>query len=333
MNLEEISERLAPVVRRALGAPGTVTQLAQLTGGAAKQTYSFVADLGGEQKKLILQLASKPTALVASLTPRLDATQDANLMQAAVAAGVDAPVVRAVLQPGDGLGGGFITEYVEAEALGRRIVHEEAFAAAREQLTAQCGRNLAAIHRIPAGDHPWLRRYPALEQVEAYAQQVDHYGMNTPEMAYGFTWARKNAPRQHAMGVVHGDFRMGNLMTDASGLKLVLDWEVAHLGDPMQDLAWLCLRTWRFGGAKPVAGIGGREELFRAYEAAGGPKVDREAVFFWEAFGNLKWAVMAMRKGLKFRDGGAPSLEECAIGRRMEEPLWDFFQVLAEGVH
>lgn len=333
MDIDEISQRIAAVLRRELGAPGTVTELVQLTGGAAKRTYALRADIGGQPRRLILQLASTPTALVASLTPRLDASQDAALMQAAVAAGVDAPVVRAVLQPQDGLGGGFVTEFVQAEALGRRIVHDAAFAAARGRLTAQCGRNLAAIHRIPAAAHPWLLPYPALAQVEAYERQVDHYGMRTPEMAYGFAWARRHAPRQHPMGVVHGDFRMGNLLTDVEGLRLVLDWEVAHLGDPMQDLAWLCLRTWRFGGAQPVAGVGTREDLFRAYEAAGGAPLDREAVFFWEAFGNLKWAVMAMRKGLRFRDGGAPSLEECAIGRRMEEPLWDFFQVLEEGVH
>lgn len=333
MNIEEISAKLAPVVRRVLGADTTVHALAQLTGGAAKRTYVFTARAGECESQLILQLASRPTALVAELTPRLGAEQDAALMQAAAVAGVDAPVVRTVLVPGDGLGAGFITEFVQAEALGRKIVHDAAFAPARARFAAQCGINLAAIHRIPTAAHPWLMPYPAAQQVEAYARELQHYGVQHPALAYGFAWARQHMPGVSTMALVHGDFRMGNLMADAEGLRLVLDWEVAHLGDPMQDLAWLCLRTWRFGGAKPVAGVGEREELFQAYEAAGGRRVDREAVFFWEAFGNLKWAVMALRKGLRHRDGGRPLLEECAIGRRTEEPLWDFFQVLEEGVH
>ncbi len=333
MTTEEISEKLAPVVRRDLGADTTVHALVQLTGGAAKRTYAFTARTGGAEHRLILQLASSPTALVAELTPRLAPEQDAALMQAATAAGVDAPVVRTVLAPGDGLGAGFITEFVQAEALGKRIVHDAEFAVARTRFTAQCGRNLAAIHRIPTANHPWLRPYGAAQQIEAYVRELQHYGVRHPALAYGFAWARAHMPHEGPMAVVHGDFRMGNLMADAQGLRLVLDWEVAHLGDPMQDLAWLCLRAWRFGGVLPVAGVGTREELFHAYEAAGGSPVDREAVFFWEAFGNLKWAVMALRKGLRYRNGGTPSLEECAIGRRAEEPLWDFFQVLEEGVH
>ncbi|MCC6987607.1 MAG: phosphotransferase family protein, partial [Acidobacteria bacterium] len=311
MKTDEIARRLAPVLRRGLGAPAVVRELVPLTGGAAKRTYALKADIGGHEQRLILQLASQPSELVARLTPRLTPEQDAELMQAAVAAGVDAPVVRAVLRPEDGLGGGFVTDYVEAEALGRRIVHDEAFALARTRLTAQCGRNLARIHRIPAANHPWLRAYPAEAQIEAYDQQVQHYRMRTPEMAYALAWARRHVPRQRPMRVLHGDFRMGNLLTDREGLKLVLDWEVAHLGDPMQDLGFLCMRTWRFGGAKPAAGVGTRDELFGAYEAAGGLPVDREAAFFWEAFGNLKWAVMAMRKGLRHAmDGGPPATLE-----------------------
>jgi aminoglycoside phosphotransferase (APT) family kinase protein len=331
MDPDKLKTRLEQVVRRELGSPGIILSLVALTGGAAKRTYEFSAVVEKNTQRLILQLSSTPEEVVARLTPRLGASEDAKLMRAAAALGVQAPRVRALLVPDDGLGTGFITDFIEAEALGRRIVHDEAFRVARDHFTAQCGRNLAAIHRIPAGDHPYLLSYQAIEQIESYAQLVTHYGVRTPELTYCFAWARQHAPRVSRRTVVHGDFRMGNLLTDTKGLRCVLDWEVAHLGDPMQDLGWLCLRTWRFGGKRPVGGVGNRDELFTAYEAEGGHPVDRDAVHFWEAWGNVKWAIMAMRRGLRFRDGGEPSLEDCAIGRRMEEPLWDFFQVLDEG--
>jgi hypothetical protein len=66
----------------------------------------------------------------------------------------------------------------------------------------------------------------------------------------------------------------------------------------MLDLGWLCVPTWRFGGPFPVEGFGHRDDLFRAYERAGGGSVDPAHVRFWEAFGCIKWALMCMHKGL-----------------------------------
>lgn len=332
MDNDLLSSRLASAVARKLGAPCAITSLTQLTGGTAKRTFAFSARVGSEDLRLILQLGSRPAGVVAHLTPRLSSEQEARLTQAAAAHGVQVPRVRGVLAPDDGLGNGFITDFVDGEVLGRRIVHDSTFAEARKRLPQQCAENLAALHRIPVSEHPYLRLDPPETQIEAYAQQVAHYGVRSPELAYGLAWARAHMPRNRPTTVVHGDFRMGNLMTDASGLRCVLDWEVAQRGDPMQDLAWLSMRTWRFGGSKPMGGIAEREDLFTAYEAAGGGRVDREVVRFWEAWGNIKWSIVAMRKGLGFRDGGVNSIEECAIGRRMEEGLWDFFQLLGEGV-
>ena len=77
---------------------------------------------------------------------------------------------------------------------------------------------------------------------------------------------------------MHGDFRHGNLIIGPDGVRAVLDWELAHLGDPMEDLGWICVNSWRFGEIdKPVGGFGTREELFAGYEAAG-RRVDPERV-------------------------------------------------------
>jgi len=111
----------------------------------------------------------------------------------------------------------------------------------------------------------------------------------------------------------------------------VLDWELAHIGDPMQDLGWLCVKTWRFGGAEPVGGIGRRSDLFTAYERAAGMAVGPAQVRFWEVWGCVRWAVMCMVKGLAHRrDPAQRTVEALAIGRRMEEPLFDFLELLRE---
>jgi aminoglycoside phosphotransferase (APT) family kinase protein len=313
MPVQDLAGRLSAVMQRAMGASGGVEALAPITGGATKQTFAFDARIGAHQRRFILQLSGASGDKAAAYTPKLSAQQDAGLMQAAAARGVLAPEVCVVLQPGDGLGSGYITARIAGEALGRRIVHDPQFAQARQVLAAQFAANLARIHQMDPDEHQDLVAFGAKEQITSYAGIVEHYGVVSPALEYALAWSREHAPARARMAVVHADFRMGNVLVDEAGLTGVLDWEAAHRGDPMQDLGYLCVRTWRFGGAHPV----------------GGGPVDRAAVHFWEAWGNIKWAIIAMRKGLRYRDGVEPvSLEQCAIGRRMEEPLWDFFQLI-----
>jgi aminoglycoside phosphotransferase (APT) family kinase protein len=125
---------------------------------------------------------------------------------------------------------------------------------------------------------------------------------------------------------VHGDFRIGNFIVGEDGIRLLLDWEIGQAGDPMQDLGWVCVKTWRFGGKYPVGGFGTREALFKAYEKASGHRVDPMHVRFWEAFGNAKWATGCLRLGT--RGVEEINVERSTIGRRIEEPLWDFFTLI-----
>ena len=326
----DLAERLSRAIARGLGAPGTVRALDPVTAGATKRTWRVDAEVGDVRLPLILQLTA-PVAQVgaAALTPRLAAAAEAALMTAARAAGVPAPCVRLVLAPQDGLGEGYLTDRVPAESLGRRIVHDPAYARARAGFARDCGHALAAIHAIPTHATAALADRGATAQIDAYAQVVRHFGVRSPALAHAFAWVRAHAPAPVVPRLVHGDFRMGNLLTDADGLRCVLDWEGAHLGDPLEDLGYLCLRSWRFGGALPVAGVATRDALVGAYEDAAGCRVDREALRFWEAWGNLKWSVMALRRGLRHRDAGTPpELEPCATGRRMAEPLWDFLRIV-----
>jgi len=328
------SDRLQAAVARHIGAPGTVHALTRLTGGATKTTWAFDADIGGRRDPLILQATDVGTSPVADplagLLPRLTAEEDARVMIAAAACGVPAPTVRAVLSATDGLGPGIITERIAGETLGPKVLRERQLAPTRAVLAGQCGRVLAAVHRVDVAPLEFLRHQDAAAQLVAYRRVVDHYGCRLPALELAFRWVATHVPQSSRHTLVHGDFRLGNLIVDgADGLRCVLDWEIAQTGDPMQDLGWICCRTWRFGGSLPVGGFGTREQLFTAYQEASGQTVDALDVRFWEAFGNLKWAVMCLRKGLRWRDGTEPiSIEQVAIGRRTEEPLWDFFDLI-----
>jgi aminoglycoside phosphotransferase (APT) family kinase protein len=326
MNDGELAMRLQAVVAERIGKPGTLHDLQPLTGGANRQTVAFEADIDGRRAPLIVQLGVETPDPVSGIAPEVRPSEQAYLMIAAAEIGVPAPPVRAILEPSDGLGEGYVTERVEGETLGPRIIRDDRYAAARLVMARQCGEILAAIHRIDGAKVPFLMSQPPAAHIAAHRAIVDRYGLRLPALELGFRWAAEHAPKDVRHTVVHGDFRMGNLIVDEDGVRCVLDWELAQTGDPMQDLGWLCIRTWRFGGIQPVGGFGSREDLFAAYEKASGYLVEPAHVRFWEAFGNLKWAIHCLRLGSRGIDNN--DIERCAIGRRIEEPLWDFLNLI-----
>ncbi len=329
---QALSARLEAALARHLGRPVAVRDLARLTGGATKSTYAFTLEDGGQARRLILQLTTVTdrTNPEIDATPRLSGDSDARLMMAAAANGVPAPAVVYILQPQDGVGSGYVTEFVDGQTLGAKIARDPAFASAHEKMTEQAGVALARIHAIDPAKVPFLVRQDAADQVRIYRRLVEHYPLRLPALAFGLRWAEQNVPRREATRVIHGDFRNGNFIaTPEYGIRAVLDWEIGQLGDPMQDLGWFCVKTGRFGGARPAGGFGSREALFAAYEREAGRSVDVAAVRFWEAFGSIKWAVMCLRKGMLYAEPGQSiSLEQCAIGRRIEEPLYDFLNLI-----
>ncbi len=333
MSEQDLTTRLQAAVARHLGAtPGEIAELTRLTGGATKVTYSFVAQVGGTTERLVLQISTPRAALSAedalAALPRVIGKDDAAMMMSAAAAGVPTPRVRGVLTPEDGLGHGYIMAFVPGETIARRILREARFEALRRSFATQCGAILARIHRMDAAKLPFLKRFGAAENVTLYRRAYEACDHPQPVIELGLRWAEDHLPRARPLSVVHGDFRLGNLICDEEKIAAVIDWEIAALGDPMQDLGWLCVKTWRFGGKAPVGGIGSRAELFAVYEQASGMAVDPAEVRFWEAFGSVKWAIMCLMKGCEHLRTGRMSVEQLAIGRRMEEPLYDFLQLI-----
>lgn len=321
-----VRQGLQPLAERLTPGGGAVTRVRRLSGGASQQTWAF--EVG--DTPLILRRA--PTAQGQREHGTAGLRTEAVLIEAARAAGVPAPAVRHVLAPEQGLGEGFVMARVDGETLGRRIVREPALAQARRVLAHQCGSAMARIHRVSTRGLPPLRTACARAELDFQAGLHRAHGTARPVFQIALQWLRRHAPADVATPVlVHGDFRNGNLMVGADGLRAVLDWELSHLGDPMEDLGWICVRSWRFGGgaALPVGGFGTREELCAGYVEAGG-QVDTTRLHWWEVLGTLKWGIVCETMLQAWIDGSEPDLEKAAIGRRASEVESDLLALLAQ---
>jgi aminoglycoside phosphotransferase (APT) family kinase protein len=322
-----VAERLEAMAPSLVPGGSGVTGVKRLTAGASQQIWAFAATTKGGDVPLILRRspgAGNPrTALTVGLTT------EARLLEAGAAAGVPVPAVRRVLRPEDQLGEGFVMDLITGETLGGKIVRDERFAPARKVLASQCGRALARAHRIPTAPLPPLRLSFALAELESLIALHRSHGMDRPVFEAAFRWLSRNAPPEPpAPSLVHGDFRNGNIIVGEDGLRAILDWEVAHLGDPMEDLGWISVNSWRFGNVDlPVGGFGTREDLFTGYEAEGG-RVDRERVHYWEIMGTLKWGIVCESMAHSWLTGAEREVEKAAIGRRASESELDLLALL-----
>ena len=326
---EALLERVDALARRRLGASEGIGDFETLTAGANKGTWAFRAGGSG----FILQRqapsgAPDPDAGPDDWVPHLDGTQEFQLMRAAEAADVPVPHVRHILTAEDGLGEGAVTERIDGETIPARVLRQPELAEARTRMAAQCGRILAAIHRVPPQQLPFLRRFDAEQTLALFERTLDRVGLPLPPLELALRWARERLPARARTTLVHGDFRTGNFIVGPEGIRAVLDWEIAHVGDPMEDLGYLCMRTWRFGGAQPVGGFGAREDLFGAYERASGLPVDPNQARFWEVLGAMRWALGCVRRAHAWRHQQERKLEFAAVGRRIEEPIHDLLDVI-----
>jgi aminoglycoside phosphotransferase (APT) family kinase protein len=332
--MEHPDKALADSLGALLGS-GAVEGLERLSGGANMETWSFdwIAP-GAPPEALILRRlpAGVAAAPEGDLLPRELAVEAALLRQAG-AAGVPVPAVRRELTPADDLGEGYLMTRLGGEALPARLFRDPAFAPGLARLAADCGRALAAIHAMPVAPLP--RGLPRAGHGERLAQLqsflVD-FGDPSPVLQLALGWLREHAPPERPACLVHGDFRAGNLLVDGTGLVAVLDWERAHLGQPAEDLGYLCAQVWRFGRPQlPVGGFGDYQELLDAYRAAAGWAPGRAELHYWELFAALDWGLVCLTMRELYRSGRDRSLERAAVGRRLSEAEMDLLLLIEEG--
>lgn len=324
--MTDLAPLLDAVARRRLGAEGA-TGVTRMSAGATQEIWRFCAVKAGVETPYVLRRA--PGGERVSETA-VGLETEAALIGAAAAAGVPVPPVAYVLTPDDGLGRGFIMGFIEGETLGGRIARGEAFAETRTFLARQCGEILARIHTMDPAAFPSLRRATPAELVAQYRETYRAGGWPRPVFDLALRWLDERCPPPpENPRLVHGDFRNGNLMIGPEGVRAVLDWEIAHVADPMEDLGWICVGSWRFGVVdKPVGGFGLREDLWAGYEAAGGAPVRREHALWWEVFGSLRWGIMCANMPAVFRTVD-PNVERAVIARRASETEVDLMRLLA----
>jgi len=336
MTPEEVSDKLAAFLQGQHAAKSVrIENLRLLTGGASRQTWSFDAVVEHADGR------SETLALVSRADPRqgpntMSRETEYRVLEAAAAAGVPVPRMHAMGDDSMGVPF-FLMERVEGETIARRILRDDDYAGARAVMTRQLGEILASIHRMPI-DAPGLEQLPRPEpslspaQTEMLRFETTYRAIAPephPALELALRWLKLHLPPAAAPTVVHGDYRMGNLIVGPDGVRSVLDWELTHIGDPLEDMGFLCVRSWRFGNdSLPVAGVGQREEFFAAYEAAGGRKIDPQAVRWWEIFGNLRWGIICIMQANAYLSGLSKSVELASIGRRTAETEWELLELM-----
>lgn len=319
----ELTARLVDVLVPVLGTGTRVENLRELTGGASRTTWSFEAVTAAERRALILR-TGPPDEVHAGME------LEAGAQRAAAAAGAPVPHVLVASNCTAALGNPFLVcDFIPGETIVRRI-QRQLDDTTRAKLLTQCARALAAIHRA---EPPTDIGLTELDQVGQWRDRLDEMGDTTATFEWAFRWLAANRPPASPPRLVHGDFRMGNLIVDGSDLVAVLDWELVHIGEVYEDLAWFCIRAWRFGAPETLAagGLGSIESFLTAYEEAGGATLDRAAIRWWLVLATLRWGVICRYQAERHLSGQTPSVELATIGRRVCETEWDILTLLDGG--
>jgi aminoglycoside phosphotransferase (APT) family kinase protein len=330
-----LEDALAEALVPELGEGTRVERLERLTGGASRETWAFDAvDGDGRRHPLVVRrdFAARASGEV-PWEEGIDRATELELQRALYAAGV--PVPRPVLAPTRGLAleSSYVMERVEGESRPRALARKDELQPLREKLLPQLAGALALLHSLDGRQLPPLPESTPKDQLRLCRRMLDLAERPRPVFELVLRWL---ADRERALpasrGLVHGDFRNGNFIAGPEGLRALVDWEYAHLGDPFEDIGFLCMRPWRFGAdEREVGGIGDRDVFYRAYAEAGGEPPDPERIRFWEIAGNLKWGALCQLRALEHIEGRQRSVELAAIGRRVTETEHDLLELLDAG--
>ena len=320
-------------IEQETGKPAHITRLERLAGGASHEAWALDVRLEGEAGAL--QLVMRRSMGGALTTLALDRQQEFEVLRAAHASGVPVPKPYWLASAIDERPA-FFMERVEGETVGRKLVADPAYAPLHGKLTEDFARILARIHAVD------FRRYqldaflqqppegktPAQTEITRLYRELDDLDEPHPAIELGLRWLVQREPAPRVTTFVHGDYRMGNVVVGPQGIRSVLDWEFAHIGDPVEDVGWLCVRAWRFGGASRLAGVGDIAAFLRAYREAGGAQIDERAVFFWEVMGNVKWALGALHQARRHLKGEERSIELASLGRIAAEMEYEMLHLI-----
>ncbi|NUN15156.1 MAG: phosphotransferase family protein [Myxococcales bacterium] len=328
-----LKERIAAHLAQQTGTVWDIEEVKPLPGGACQDNLLVVAVENGFPAMRLVLRSDAPRPLQGSLKRE----QELNVITAAVSAGVKTPPARwfgADLVRNTA--GGYFMDWVEGTAIGRKVVTSAQLAGARMRLAAELAEQLVRIHSILPTTYPQLISSlgaPPDDPTEAVLRQlqksVETFVEPHPALDLAIRWLWDHKPAVESVNLVHGDFRVGNFMVSPVGLVAVVDWEFAHWGSIYEDLGWISVRDWRFGQNKlPVGGFSDRETFLSAYERYSGRTINRRTVRFWEAVGNVRWAVGCVQQGERYLSGEQQDIELLAISLRTSEMEYEALRLI-----
>ena len=317
-----------------------VSGLRRIPGGASRETWSFDAEWTeqGEGRRGSFVIRRDPDASL--LVTERDV--EFRVMEAVAAHGVPVPKMFWLETESHWLERPFfVMERIDGcETNPQTVLLDPRFFQSRAALADNFVQILARIHAVD-----WAKLgldflgVPAdtgacgAMEIESWEAVVDRDALEPqPVLRAAFAWLRHHLPPPaQRIVLVHADYRTGNFLCDSDGqIKGVLDWEMTHLGDPMEDIAWACIRPWRWLGNELIGGLMEREDFYRQYSDASGLRIDEEAVLFWEVLGNVKLAAIFLTGARSFCDGRTRSAMMAFLGRnigRLELEIMDLMGV------
>lgn len=326
---QAVAEGLGRFLGEQWQTPVSIDNMVVTSAGARRGNVLFDA-VKADGERLPLCVTYLPTLNI----ELMKITDEARLIQLAESAGMRVPHVHFASEDPDWLGGPFfISDRVDGETVPRRVLRQISADGTGEQVAEALGYALGSLHQIDEADAPASLVRPEVAPAESallrLREQVDELLQPGPVFELGLRWLERHLPPPPArLGVVHGDVRNGNIIVDHDGLAAVLDWEVARIGDPMEDLAWPCLRCWRFGeDALEVGGFGSREAFVRGYQAAGGD-YDADRFHWWKVLGTLRWGLGLAGQAKGHIEGSFSNIVMATSGRRVAEQEYDLLCLL-----
>lgn len=326
----DLAQGLAAFLEQHWSRPVKISGLAASSAGARRANVAFDAEPeGGEARRLVATIV--PTAAI-----QLNHVQaEAAVRTLARQRQVPVPEVVAYSTDGSWVGGPFfLSERIEGQTVPRQVLRLIEERGTGDLVAGQLGAAVARFHRIDPADAPEgvleLAAGPPAETALAALETVMGGLLEPrPALTYGLRWLKQHLPPPPpAESMVHTDIRTGNLIVGEDGLRAILDWEgTRRRGDPMEDVAWLALRMWRFrNDDREIGGFAGLEPFVAAYEEAGG-RFDPDRYRWWKAYGTLKWGLGLAAQAAGHLDGSFRSIVMAASGRRVPEMEWDLLML------
>ena len=310
----------------------SIFEIDKLPGGSSNETWIIKYIFNNLEKKIVFRRHFDGIRSKDNNYPPLSLSLESKIMIEAYNADIPVPKILYNTDLKSSLGEGFFMEFIEGIALGNKIVEKDFLENKEINLSKQCGYILAKIHSINFKNIENIEKSEASNEMKKYFEIYKNYNLNIPVFDFSFKWLEMNIPNNDKLFLIHGDFRNGNiLMSQKSGVKSILDWELLHLGDPHEDLAWICVNSWRFGNINsPVGGFGKRNDFYNSYEERSKFKINKKSLKFWEVLGTLKWGIMCLKMYDAYKSGYDKSVDRAAIGRRSSETEIDLLRLITK---